>query len=932
MKNKQFITIIHSFAIFFAVLLCSQKLNAQCSVTATLSNTGVVGGVNKGYCPGGTIEFSAGGAGSVPVSYTWAGPLSFTATTANPTITAASPNNPNNHNGIYTVTVTFSNGCTASSTTRVVVNNPPDVNVASVGTKCENTLLSLTASNGGTSYFWQGPNSFESSLQNPTIPNVLGNATGQYSVTVTNAAGCTGVGVTNVNIFSPPVVSISQTGSTCAGNNLSLDANPTNATTYQWSGPNSFSPATQTAVLSAISANDNGNYTVVVTDSHGCSASASATVSVTTIVPSAITNSPVCAGGTLALTAQGGTIAAWTGPNSFLSPLLSPSIPNVLPAASGTYTVTITNSSGCSATATVVAVVNALPTVSAVKTDATCYVANNGLATATALSGVAPYSFLWSNAQTDAAITSLAPDTYTVTLTDANTCTATASVVVSEPLPLVVQVTQIVNALCSNRADGGANAVVSGGTGTYTYLWSNGVGNNPVSNLPCGPNSVIITDQNNCQTTNTFNILCPSVLQTTDTIAEDVKCFGGTTGVVRIRMTGGTQPYTYNWFSLTPTSVDSVANVAAGTYSVSVSDANNCPFGPVTITVRQPQMPISLSISGTAAICKNGSSGTATVVPSGGTPGYRYAWDSFATGSIGATAVKLPIGVYQVTVSDQNACSETAQYTVTEPDSVKVTAKAVNTICYNDDNGFVLVKTVSGGNGGPYTYSLDNANFQEDTIFAGLPAGLYTIYAQDTRGCLDTAQVRVFQPSPIQITIANGSKVTIPMGEGVRLVTNVNVNPDSLNYLWTPRVALSCETNVTCTQPFVQPLDPIRYTVLVTDINTGCTATTSVLVEVEKNRNIYVPNIITPNNDGYNDIFMIYGGLGAVKINTLKIFDRWGEMVFEAKDFQPNDQRYSWDGWFKGDIMHPAVFVYFMEVEFVDGQKIPYKGDITVIR
>ncbi len=930
MKNKHFITIIF----FFALLIGSQTIHAQCSVTASATNTGVINGLNKGYCPGSLIELSAGGAGSVPVSYQWAGPLSFAGNIANPTIPNASPSNPTNHNGIYTVTVTFSNGCTASSTTRVTVNDQPNANASSTGTRCENSLLLLSASGGGSgeTFVWQGPNSFMSSLQNPTIANVTSSASGAYSVTITNSSGCTAIAVTSINIYSPPVVSISQTGGSCAGNNLSLVADPPNATAYQWSGPNSFAPLTQTATLNAISANNNGNYTVVVTDSRGCSASTSTIVSVTTVVPSAVTNSPVCAGGTLALIADGGTIASWTGPNSFASGLLSATIPNVLPVASGTYTVIVTNASGCSASTTVVAQVNALPTVSAVKTDATCYVANNGTATATALSGVAPYTFQWSNGPSDAIIGSLAPDIYTVTLTDANTCSATASVTISQPLPLTVQVTQIVNALCSNRADGGASATVSGGTGTYTYLWSNTTGVNPVNNLPCGANWVLVTDQNNCTNTQNFNILCPSVLQTTDTIAEDVKCFGGTTGVVRIRMTGGTQPYTYNWFTLTPTSIDSVANVGAGTYSVSVSDANNCPFGPVTITVRQPQTPVSLTINGTAAICKNGSTGTATVIPAGGTPGYRYAWDSFATGSIGATAVNLPVGVYNVTVSDQNACSAIAQYTITEPDSVHVTAKAINTICYNDDNGFVLVNTISGGNGGPYTYSLDNANFQADTIFAGLVAGLYTIYAQDTRGCLDTAQVRVFQPSPIQITIANGSKVTIPMGEGVRLVTNVNVAPSSLNYVWTPRVALSCENMIPCTNPFVQPLDPIRYTVLVTDTNTGCTATTSVLVEVEKNRNIYVPNIITPNNDGYNDFFMVYGGLGAVKINTLKIFDRWGEMVFEAKDFLPNDQRYSWDGWFKGEIMHPAVFVYYMEVEFVDGQKIPYKGDITVVR
>ncbi len=917
MQKRLFITII----LLVKILGFNQNTFAQCRATA--SNSGP-------YCPGRTIEFLAISGGT---AYSWEGPNGFTDATANPTIPLASANAPN-HSGTYTVTVTFANGCTASSTTLVQVNNKPNANAFSTGTYCQNTLVALNATGGGVGgrYVWQGPNSFASSLQNPALPNVGVSASGSYNVTVTNAFGCSATAATFINIFSPPIVSITQSGGTCAGNNLMLSAEPINGSQFDWTGPNSYTSTLQNPTLTNLSSNDNGNYNVNVTDANGCSASASTIVSVTTILVNATANSPICEGGALNLNATGGSTVAWTGPNAFSSSNPSPTIANIAAVNGGTYTAVVTNSSGCSNSTTLAVIVHANPTVSVTKTDATCYVANNGTATATVLSGVQPVTYNWSNGITNALNENLAPNTYTVIVSDANGCTTTQTAIVTEPFPLVVQVRQIINALCSDRADGGASAVVGGGTAPYTYLWSNGTGLNPVSNLPCGASAVTITDQNNCSTIQTFNILCPSKLQTTDTIAEDVKCFGGSTGVVRINMTGGTPVYTYDWIDLGHVNADSVANVAAGTYHVSVTDANGCPFGPVSITVREPSSAVSLTINGTAAICKNGRTGTATVIPSGGTPGYRYNWDSYAAGTTNPTAVSLPIGLYRVTVSDANACSQTAEYTITEPDSVKVTATAINTICYNDDNGFVLIDSVSGGNGGPYIYSLDNANFQPDTIFAGLPAGLYSVYASDSRGCLDTVQVRVFQPSPIQITIANGKAITIPMGEGVRLVTNVNVSPNTLNYVWTPRNDLTCESTTTCTQPFVQPLDPVRYTVLVTDVSNGCTASTSILVEVEKNRNIYIPNIITPNNDGYNDQFMIYGGLGVVKIHQLKIFDRWGEMVYGAADFMPNDARYSWDGWFKEEVMSPAVFVYYMEVEFIDGQVIPYKGDITLIR
>lgn len=920
MQKNIFIALVFLIAI---IGIAPSTAFAQC--TATASNTGA-------YCPDATIQFFANSGG---VAYSWAGPNSFTSTLANPSIPNASPALPN-HNGTYTVTVTFANGCTASSTTPVVVNFKPNTTAGSSGTYCENTLVALNANGGGVGgrYLWSGPNAFTSSLQNPSLPSVNVAARGTYSVVVTNAAGCTGAASFTIDIYPLPTVGFTTSGGTCAGNTLTIDATPTGGQAYAWAGPNSFTAITPSLNLPALSTANNGNYTVTVTDVRGCIASSSTIVSVTTIDAVATSNAPICETGTIVLTASGGTSVSWASTNGFTSNQASVTIPNAAAANAGVYTAVVTNAGGCSASTTLAVIVNAQPTISTSKVDATCYVKNNGTATATALSGVQPISFAWSNGVLAAVVTDLAPNSYTVIATDANGCSTTASVTITEPLPLAVTVTQIVNALCSDIPTGGATAVVGGGTPTYTYLWNNGTGGSTVTNLPCGPSAVTITDNNQCTTVQTFNILCPSKLQTTDTLAENVKCFGDATGVVRIRMTGGTQPYLYNWTNLGNVNSDSVANVAAGRYFVSVSDANGCPFGPVSVSVTQPLSPITLTIDGTKVICKDSRTGTAAVIPLGGTPPYRFNWDSFATGTTTASAVGLPIGLYQVTVSDANACSTIAQYTVADIDSVIVRATARNTICYNDDNGFVLVNSVSGGNGGPYIYSLDNANFQPDTIFAGLPAGLYTVYAADSRGCLDTVQVRVFQPSPIQITISNGQVVTIPMGEGVRLVTNVNIDPTltTLNYVWTPRVALTCESASSCTQPFVQPLDPIRYTVLVTDASNGCTASTSVLVEVEKNRNIFVPNIITPNNDGFNDIFMVYGGLGVVKVRQLKVFDRWGEMVYGAKDFLPNDQRTSWDGWFKGELMRPGVFVYYMEVEFIDGQLIPYKGDVTLVR
>ena len=121
------------------------------------------------------------------------------------------------------------------------------------------------------------------------------------------------------------------------------------------------------------------------------------------------------------------------------------------------------------------------------------------------------------------------------------------------------------------------------------------------------------------------------------------------------------------------------------------------------------------------------------------------------------------------------------------------------------------------------------------------------------------------------------------------------------------------------------------YTVQVTD-SLGCSATDEITITVDKSRDVYIPNVFTPNGDGINDNFMIFGGIGVTQIEVLKIYNRWGELLFEASNFQPNDPFFSWDGKLKGKSLNPSVFVYFAEISFFDGVTIPYKGDVTLLK
>ena len=129
----------------------------------------------------------------------------------------------------------------------------------------------------------------------------------------------------------------------------------------------------------------------------------------------------------------------------------------------------------------------------------------------------------------------------------------------------------------------------------------------------------------------------------------------------------------------------------------------------------------------------------------------------------------------------------------------------------------------------------------------------------------------------------------------------------------------------------MSPIEDIVYSLTVVDTN-GCEGFDDVLIEVDKNRNVYIPNTFTPNGDGTNDVFRVYAGVGVNRITKFQVFDRWGESVFEATDLIPNDLGPDgWDGTFKGEFMNPGVFIYLIEVEFVDGVVLLYRGDITLL-
>lgn len=331
----------------------------------------------------------------------------------------------------------------------------------------------------------------------------------------------------------------------------------------------------------------------------------------------------------------------------FKSPFLRvKDVAGTCPAVDSTQTVNFVADPTCGIAVVITASISS-------STNVSCFGGSDGAATVTA-SGGSNYTYAWSNiAQTTATVTGLAAGTYTVTVTS-GTSTATATVSISQPVSAVSASTSTTQSSCTS-ATGSAAVTPAGGTPNYTVMWNNNQTTDTISNIGAGSYSVTVTDSKGCSVTASASVTTatgPSATFTT----TDVLCHGASTGGVNVSVSGGTGTISYSW-SNSATSQD-LTNVAAGTYSLTVTDANSCVYS-VTATVGQPATALSVSATSTPS---SGSNGTATASATGGTTPYTgYSWSNTQTG---AAISGLAPGTYTVTATDANACTATASVTV----------------------------------------------------------------------------------------------------------------------------------------------------------------------------------------------------------------------------------------------------------------------------
>lgn len=583
-----------------------------------------------------------------------------------------------------------------------------------------------------------------------------------------------------------------------------------------------------------------GTYTVSISDNNGCAKTDTVVVTqpAAALVVGSTTTGVLCYGGStgaISIAVTGGTTAYsynWGG---------GITTQNRTNLAAGSYTVTVTDAHSCTAsrTANVTQPAAAL-TAAATATDVACYGGSTGSIALTPSGGTTGYTYAWGAGITTQNRTNIPAGTYTVTVTDAHSCTTTVSTTVSQPSAPLAATASTTNVSCNGGNNGSITLAPSGGTASYTYNWGSSITTQNRNNLPAGTYTVTITDAHNCTATRSATVTQPSAISVQ--VSSAAASCGQSNGSATATATGGTGTLSYHWTSGATTAT--ATNLAAGNYTVTVTDANQC----TTIQGVNVSSPASFTLTHTAGAvsCHGGNNGTATITPSI-TPGsYTYTWPG---GLTGASQTTLTAGLYVVNVTDGNGCSSVDSVTITEPAAITDVLSATAPLCYGAAGGSISLQAQGGTGALSYQWSPAIASL------TGLSAGTYQLTITDANNCAKTDVVTITQPAAIATQNQISNILCRGGGSTGAAIVTATGGTGTLSYLWSNSTAGPAISNVAAG----------TYVATVTDAN-GCVAIDSVHI-TEPSAAVQATTSVTQAHTGQSDgsaTVSAFGGTGTL--------------------------------------------------------------------
>ncbi|MBK9727723.1 MAG: gliding motility-associated C-terminal domain-containing protein [Saprospiraceae bacterium] len=828
-----------------------------------------------------------------------------------------------NQAGKYQVIGLAKNGCSDTVQIELFVDTlKPDIKLLDDTLNCIKKSTVLKLSDSLTSiYSWSGPNNFSSSQKNPFVSK-----DGNYTVTASLPNGCSTTQILNIYLdVMLPILSTTNDTLTCKKDSIQLKATNDNANAaIQWKGPNGFN----SILLNPYTSNP-GNYNLVVTNPNGCSDSLTVTIFQDIGKPDLISNNDTlnCTKRTanlFAISSRDSLLFDWTGPAGFQS-----NNQNISVNTAGIYTIRISTFENCYSILNVEVLEDTLkPVLNLIIDTLNCLKTQTNLNFTTSDSLV---SYKWtgpSNFSSNQKFPTITQGgKYNIIVVSPNTCSDVFVVDILQDTikPLVQYTFDSIN--CFDReVELKATIVPANLIGEWTLNNQQKYKSNSILTKAGGTFTFDVINSNFCANSISFFVpvdtLTPDLTSNNDTI----NCNFPSVNLSAKSNTPGVQ---YQWKGPgTITSTQSnLLTLIPGTYTISIIASNGCINQKQSIVFIDTLKPSILTASDSIDCIHSEATLLATTNITNGI--FRWTNNQNQILSTNALLKTKKGGAYFIEIlNPSNGCISRKNQIVSE-DSLIIKDVLIETIhpkC-GAKTGSASVLEIIGGHQN-IQFSIDQKrNYTKNPNFNPLLSGLYTLYVIDENKCEFQKDFEIVDLPFIDTDLA--PEIAIGLGDSIRLDLTILPNRNLIKSIqWNPILNLSCNQ---CEDPFANPPETAIYNVTVIDTN-GCISTKRIRIVVETPK-VWVPNVFSPNGDNINDILWIHGSKEDVtRIHNFQIFDRWGNRVFETRNFQPNDQSKAWNGTFKDQKCNPGVYIYWAEVELINGQKWIIKGDITLIR